>query len=117
MVSAFTGFLILIEEKLSSFSELLRDLSAELDRINIAKSVAEATYSKIRDQVRTISFELLPQRIDQRIVQTLASRGDVLEMDDLALILNLSVETLKERLKKLEEAEIVVIEKNKCYLT
>ena len=37
-------------EKLSEYSELLKQLGKELEKINIAKSIAEATYSRIRNQ-------------------------------------------------------------------
>ena len=68
------------KEKLIEYSELLTELSAELKKINIVKSIAEATYSNIRNQIRKISFELLPQRIDQRIIHALATRGGELNV-------------------------------------
>ncbi|MBD3192809.1 MAG: ArsR family transcriptional regulator [Candidatus Heimdallarchaeota archaeon] len=104
------------KRKLSELSELLDKLGEELDKINIAKSVAEATYSNIRRQIRQIAFALLPQRIDQRIIQTLASRGCELKIEDLALILNLSEETIRERLEDLQKAKLVHYEKGKCRL-
>ncbi len=102
--------------KLSVYSELLMKLGLELQSINIVKSIAEATYSNIRNQIRAISYELLPQRIDQRIIQTLASRGGILEIKDLSIILHISEETLKERLDELERHGLLQIDKNKVNL-
>ena len=102
--------------KLSEYSELLKNLGVELQDINVAKSIAEATYSNIRRQIRAISFELLPQRMDQRIVQTLASRGGILEIKDLSIILHISEETLNERLGELETHGLLLLAKNKVSL-
>ncbi|MHA1639102.1 MAG: helix-turn-helix domain-containing protein [Candidatus Heimdallarchaeota archaeon] len=99
-------------EKLSAFSDLLKQLGQELDKINIAKSAAEATYSNIRNHIRSISYELLPQRIDQRIIQTLASRGGELGISSLATILHLTKDTLLERIKKLETGGLLKIKDN-----
>ena len=104
------------KEKLSIYSDLLKDLSVELNKVNIAKSIAEATYSNIRRQIRAIAFDLLPQRIDQRIIQTLASRGGELTIEDLSLILNLTEETIEERMKELAEAELIKLEKKNVLL-
>jgi len=100
------------KNKLTEYSELLQELGTELQEINIAKSIAEATYSSIRNQIRAISYELLPQRMDQRIVQTLASRGGTLDTTDLSIILHLSEETLNERLVELEKRGLVSLQKN-----
>ena len=100
------------KKKLSVYSDLLRELGSELQEINIGKSIAEATYSNIRNQIRAISYELLPQRMDQRIVQTLASRGGALDVNDLSIILHLSEDTLKERLDALVKRGLLIIEKN-----
>ena len=99
------------KEKLSKYSELLKRLGNELENINVAKAIAEATYSQIRNNIRKISYELLPQRMDQRIIQTLASRGGELEVNDLSIILNLSEETLFERIKELEKRGMIVLNK------
>lgn len=104
------------KEKLLGYSELLNKLSKELEKVNIAKAIAEATYSQIRKNIRSISYELLPQRIDQRIIQTLTTRGRELEIKDLALVLNLSEETLIERIKELEKRGIIQHSKNKINL-
>ena len=104
------------KEKLSVYSNLLKDLSKELNKVNIAKSIAEATYSNIRRQIRAIAFDLLPQRIDQRIIQTLASRGGELTIEDLSLILNLTEETIEERMIKLDETGLVKLEKKNILL-
>ncbi len=104
------------KEKLSAYSDLLKELGKELNKVNIAKSIAEATYSNIRRQIRAIAFELLPQRIDQRIIQTLASRGGELTIQDLSLILNLSEETIEERMTDLVEADLVKFEKKKVQI-
>jgi len=104
------------KEKLSTYSNLLKDLSKELNKVNIAKSIAEATYSNIRRQIRAIAFDLLPQRIDQRIIQTLASRGGELTIEDLSLILNLTEETIEERMEFLDEAGLVKLEKKNILL-
>lgn len=104
------------KEKLSTYSNLLKDLSKELNKVNIAKSIAEATYSNIRRQIRAIAFELLPQRIDQRIIQTLASRGGELTIEDFSLILNLTEETIEERMKELDEAGLIKLEKKNVIL-
>ncbi|MHA1121569.1 MAG: ArsR family transcriptional regulator [Candidatus Heimdallarchaeota archaeon] len=104
------------KEKLSVYSNLLKDLSKELNKVNIAKSIAEATYSNIRRQIRAIAFDLLPQRIDQRIIQTLASRGGELTIEDLSLILNLTEETIEERMIELDETGLVKLEKKNILL-
>jgi ArsR family transcriptional regulator len=104
------------KEKLSEYSDLLKELGKELSKVNIAKSIAEATYSNIRRQIRAIAFELLPQRIDQRIIQTLASRGGELTIEDLSLILNLTEETIGERMAELAEAGLVKLEKKNVLL-
>ncbi|NHJ87510.1 MAG: ArsR family transcriptional regulator [Asgard group archaeon] len=104
------------KEKLLAFSELLKALGQELGRINIAKSVAEATYSNIRRKIRALSYELLPQRINQRIIQNLASRGGDLEITNLALILNLTEETLREHLVELEKRGLIRLEPKKVVL-
>ncbi|TET30972.1 MAG: ArsR family transcriptional regulator [Candidatus Heimdallarchaeota archaeon] len=104
------------KEKLSVYSDLLKDLSKELNKVNIAKSIAEATYSNIRRQIRAIAFEMLPQRIDQRIIQTLASRGGELTIEDLSLILNLTEETIEERMKELDKAGLIKLEKKNVLL-
>jgi predicted transcriptional regulator len=96
------------KSKISAYSKLLKRLSKELESISIAKSIAEATYSKIRRQIRTTSYELLPQRIDQRIIQTLASRGGKLAIDVLALVLNITEELLKQRLAVLEKSGLLL---------
>ena len=93
------------KEKLSSYSELLNKLGKELEKINIAKANAEAIYSQIRNNIRSISYELLPQRIDQRIIQTLATRGGELEISDLALVLNLSEDTVSHIISYLTPCE------------
>jgi len=99
-------------EKLVAYSELLKNLGVELDKINIGKSIAEATYSNIRNQIRAITYKLLPQRIDQRIIQTIASRGGELTLDNLHLILNLTEDILKERIQELGTKGLVEL-KNK----
>ncbi len=104
------------KDKLSIYSDLLKNLSKELNKVNIAKSIAEATYSNIRRQIRAIAFEMLPQRIDQRIIQTLASRGGELTIEDLSLILNLTEETIEERMKELDEAGLIKLEKKNILL-
>ncbi|NHJ40461.1 MAG: ArsR family transcriptional regulator [Asgard group archaeon] len=104
------------KEKLVAFSELLEELGNELNRVNIAKSIAEATYSNIRIQIRKISYELLPQRIDQRLIQTIASRGGEANINDLSLILNLEIDVIKERLEFLGENGLVKLEKQIVYL-
>ncbi len=104
------------KEKLSVYSNLLKDLSKELNKVNIAKSIAEATYSNIRRQIRAIAFDLLPQRIDQRIIQTLASRGGELTIEDLSLILNLTEETIEERMIELDKAGLIKLEKKNVLL-
>ncbi len=104
------------KEKLSVYSALLKDLSKELNKINIAKSIAEATYSNIRRQIRAIAFDLLPQRIDQRIIQTLASRGGELTIEDLSLILNLTEETIEERMIELDKTGLIKLEKKNILL-
>ncbi len=104
------------KEKLSVYSNLLKDLSKELNKVNIAKSIAEATYSNIRRQIRAIAFDLLPQRIDQRIIQTLASRGGELTIEDLSVILNLTEETIEERMIELDKAGLVKLEKKNVLL-
>ncbi|MCE7743983.1 MAG: ArsR family transcriptional regulator [Candidatus Heimdallarchaeota archaeon] len=104
------------KEKLSVYSNLLKDLSKELNKVNIAKSIAEATYSNIRRQIRAIAFDMLPQRIDQRIIQTLASRGGELTIEDLSLILNLTEETIEERMIELDETGLVKLEKKNILL-
>ena len=104
------------KEKLSVLSDLLKDLSKELNKVNIAKSIAEATYSNIRRQIRAIAFDLLPQRIDQRIIQTLASRGGELTIEDLSLILNLTEETIEERMIELDKAGLIKLEKKNVLL-
>ncbi len=100
------------KEKLSNYSDLLKRLGEELERVNIAKSIAEATYSNIRNHIRTIAYELLPQRIDQRIIQSLASRGGNLKLQDLALILNITEETLLARIEELERAGLLHLTNN-----
>ncbi|HUU77357.1 MAG TPA: helix-turn-helix domain-containing protein [candidate division Zixibacteria bacterium] len=105
------------KEKLLAYSDLLIKLSKELEKVNVAKAIAEATYSQIRKSIRSISYELLPQRIDQRIIQTLTTRGKELEIKDLALVLNLSEETLIERIKELEKIGIIQFNKNKINLS
>ena len=87
-----------------------------MEEISIAKSIAEATYSNIRNQIRLLSLELLPQRIDQHIIQTLTSRGGAIALKDLAVILNLSENTLLEQLKILEQKGIIQILKGTIYL-
>jgi ArsR family transcriptional regulator len=104
------------KEKLSAYSDLLKDLGKELNKVNIAKAIAEATYSNIRRQIRAISFELLPQRIDQRIIQTLATRGGDLTIEDLSLILNLAENLVKERIEILGEAGLVKLDKKNVLL-
>ena len=104
------------KEKLSVYSDLLQDLSKELNKVNIAKSIAEATYSNIRRQIRAIAFDLLPQRIDQRIIQTLASRGGELTIEDLSLILNLTEETIEERMIELDKVGLIKLEKKNVLL-
>ena len=104
------------KEKLSVYSDLLQDLSKELNKVNIAKSIAEATYSNIRRQIRAIAFDLLPQRIDQRIIQTLASRGGELTIEDLSLILNLTEETIEERMIELDKVGLIKLEKKNILL-
>jgi len=104
------------KEKLSVYSDLLKNLSKELNKVNIAKSIAEATYSNIRRQIRAIAFDLLPQRIDQRIIQTLASRGGELTIEDLSLILNLTEETIEERMIELDKAGLIKLEKKNILL-
>ncbi|MCK5157751.1 MAG: ArsR family transcriptional regulator [Candidatus Heimdallarchaeota archaeon] len=104
------------KEKLSVYSNLLKDLSKELNKVNIAKSIAEATYSNIRRQIRAIAFDLLPQRIDQRIIQTLASRGGELTIEDLSLILNLTEETIEERMIELDKVGLIKLEKKNILL-
>ena len=104
------------KEKLSVYSVLLKELSKELNKVNIAKSIAEATYSNIRRQIRAIAFDLLPQRIDQRIIQTLASRGGELTIEDLSVILNLTEETIEERMIELDKAGLVKLEKKNVLL-
>jgi DNA-binding transcriptional ArsR family regulator len=104
------------KDKLSIYSDLLKNLSKELNKVNIAKSIAEATYSNIRRQIRAIAFEMLPQRIDQRIIQTLASRGGELTIEDLSLILNLTEETIEERMNELDEAGLIKLEKKNILL-
>ncbi|MBK5113318.1 MAG: ArsR family transcriptional regulator [Candidatus Heimdallarchaeota archaeon] len=104
------------KEKLSVFSDLLKELSKELSKVNIAKSIAEATYSNIRRQIRAIAFDLLPQRIDQRIIQTLASRGGESTIEDLSLILNLTIETIEERMIELDKAGLIKLEKKNILL-
>ena len=104
------------KEKLSVLSDLLKDLSKELNKVNIAKSIAEATYSNIRRQIRAIAFDLLPQRIDQRIIQTLASRGGELTIEDLSLILNLTEETIEERMIELDKVGLIKLEKKNVLL-
>ncbi|MFW9924431.1 MAG: ArsR/SmtB family transcription factor [Candidatus Thorarchaeota archaeon] len=103
-------------EKLTEYGELLKELSKELEVINIAKSVAEATYSNIRNHIRAISYELLPQRIDQRIVQLLASRGGELDIPSMTVILHLSEDILLERIKSLEKRAIIKITEEKVQL-
>ena len=104
------------KEKLIEYSELLTELSAELKKINIVKSIAEATYSNIRNQIRKISFELLPQRIDQRIIQALATRGGELNVKELTLILHLAEETIAERLVDLEKRGIISLDKKQVQI-
>jgi ArsR family transcriptional regulator len=104
------------KEKLVAYSDLLQELGKELKRVNIAKAIAEATYSNIRVQIRKISYELLPQRIDQRLMQTIASRGGEANIEDLALILNLEEEIIKERLQVLEQNNLLKLEKKIVYL-
>lgn len=104
------------KEKISAYSELLKKLGNELNIVNTAKSIAEATYSNIRHMIRTISYELLPQRIDQRIIQALASRGGDLAIEDLSLVLNLSEETLKERIQELERTGLIQITNKRIVL-
>ena len=96
---------------------MLKKLGKELEKVNIAKSIAEATYSRIRNQIRAISYELLPQRIDQRIIQTLASRGGELAIKDLSLILNLTEEILAVRLELLEKHNLISIVNDQIYLS
>ncbi|MCK5046236.1 MAG: hypothetical protein KAS22_06630, partial [Candidatus Heimdallarchaeota archaeon] len=76
----------------------------------------EATYSNIRRQIRAIAFDLLPQRIDQRIIQTLASRGGELTIEDLSLILNLTEETIEERMIELDKVGLIKLEKKNVLL-
>ena len=104
------------KEKLIAFSELLGELGNELNKVNIAKSIAEATYSRIRIQIRKISYELLPQRIDQRLIQTIASRGGETKINDLSFILNLEIDAIKERLKFLAQSGLIKLEKQFAYL-
>lgn len=104
------------KEKLIAFSELLGELGNELNKVNIAKSIAEATYSRIRIQIRKISYELLPQRIDQRLIQTIASRGGEAKINDLSFILNLEIDAIKERLKFLAQSGLIKLEKQFAYL-
>ncbi|MHA1503763.1 MAG: ArsR family transcriptional regulator [Candidatus Heimdallarchaeota archaeon] len=104
------------KEKLIAYSELLTELSAELKKINIVKSIAEATYSNIRNQIRKISFELLPQRIDQRIIQALATRGGESTVKELSLILHLAEETIAERLVDLEKHGIINLDKKQVQI-
>ncbi len=104
------------KEKLIEYSELLTELSAELKKINIVKSIAEATYSNIRNQIRKISFELLPQRIDQRIIQALATRGGELNVKELSPILHLAEETIAERLVDLEKRGIINLDKKQVQI-
>jgi len=105
------------KEKLSEYSELLKELSTELGKINIAKSIAEASYSNIRKQIRKLSFELLPQRIDQRIIQALATRGGELDVGNLATILHLTEETLADRLVELKKHGIIKLDKKQVQIT
>ncbi|MHA1186162.1 MAG: ArsR family transcriptional regulator [Candidatus Heimdallarchaeota archaeon] len=104
------------KEKLIAYSELLTELSTELKKINIVKSIAEATYSNIRNQIRKISFELLPQRIDQRIIQALATRGGESTVKELSLILHLAEETIAERLVDLEKRGIINLDKKQVQI-
>ena len=104
------------KEKLIEYSELLTELSAELKKINIVKSIAEATYSNIRNQIRKLSFELLPQRIDQRIIQALATRGGESTVKELSLILHLAEETIAERLVDLEKRGIINLDKKQVQI-
>ncbi|MHA1220868.1 MAG: hypothetical protein ACTSQB_03975 [Candidatus Heimdallarchaeota archaeon] len=99
-----------------AYSELLKNLGVELDKINIGKSIAEATYSNIRNQIRSIAYKLLPQRIDQRIIQTIASRGGELTLDNLHLILNLTIDILKERIQELETKGLVELKNKTVFL-
>lgn len=104
------------KEKLRQFSSLLSRLGERLDKINRSKAIAEATYSNIRHQIRRVTFELSPERIDQRIMRVLASRGGVLKISDLALVLNLSEEALFERLKALKEQGYLQYTNKECML-
>jgi ArsR family transcriptional regulator len=104
------------KEKLIEYSNLLTELSNELKKINIAKSIAEATYSNIRNQIRKISFELLPQRIDQRIIQALATRGGELGVNELSIILHLTEDTLAERLVDLEKRGLINLDKKQVQI-
>ena len=105
------------KEKLVEYGELLKQLSKELEKINVVKSIAEATYSNIRNQIRKISFELLPQRIDQRIIQTLVTRGGELEVHELSTILHLAEETIEESLADLEKRAIITLDKKHVQIT
>lgn len=104
------------KEKLSEYSEILNVLSKELAKINIAKSIAEASYSNIRNQIRKISFELLPQRIDQRIIQALVTRGGELNVNELPPILHLAEETIAERLVELEKRGIINLDQKRVQI-
>ncbi|MEA2069938.1 MAG: ArsR family transcriptional regulator [Asgard group archaeon] len=104
------------KEKLHKYSILLKKIGNELDQINKAKAIAEATYSNIRLNIRKITYALTPERIARRIIQTLASRGNTLNIDDLALILNLSKETIIENLEKLANSGIVRVSDDKVIL-
>jgi ArsR family transcriptional regulator len=104
------------KEKLSEYSEILKVLSKELAKINIAKSIAEASYSNIRVQIRKISFELLPQRIDQRIIQALVTRGGELNVNELPSVLHLAEETIMERLVELEKRGILKLDEKRVQI-
>ncbi|NHJ47209.1 MAG: ArsR family transcriptional regulator [Asgard group archaeon] len=103
-------------DTLMIYSNLLKELGFELQKVNTAKAIAEATYSNIRRQIRKISYELLPQRIDRRLIQTLASRGGEIKLTDLSLILHLTEEVIKERLDILEQNNLIRFTKGVIYL-
>jgi len=70
----------------------------------------------IRRQIRKISYELLPQRIDQRIIQTLASRGGEIKLDNLSLVLHLTEDVIKDRIVILEKSNLLKFADGNIYL-
>jgi ArsR family transcriptional regulator len=103
-------------ERLAAYGELLLELGSELQTINKAKAIAEATYTNIRRQIRKISYELLPKRVDQRIEQALTARGGEVKINDLVLILHLAEDVVKERLVELEKKNYLKITKDAVVL-